>query len=85
VIQPILEANGFRWCGWHAYRRALATNLDEFGVPLDHAALHQASPEDGKAGNGQAGEEHREAEEVAMFNLCAAVVQQAAGNCSVSS
>jgi integrase len=35
VIKPTLEANGLRWYGWHAYRRALATNLDELDVPLN--------------------------------------------------
>ena len=33
VIKPILKANGLKWKGWHAYRRGLATNLHELGVP----------------------------------------------------
>ena len=33
VIKPIFKANGLKWSGWHAYRRGLATNLHELGVP----------------------------------------------------
>jgi integrase len=33
VIKPVLKANGLEWKGWHAYRRGLATNLHELGVP----------------------------------------------------
>ena len=33
VIRPVLTANGLTWKGWHAYRRGLATNLHELGVP----------------------------------------------------
>src|SRR6266404_5407211 len=33
VLRPILTANGMKWKGWHAYRRGLATNLHELGVP----------------------------------------------------
>jgi hypothetical protein len=33
VIKPIFKANGLKWKGWHAYRRGLATNLQEIGVP----------------------------------------------------
>jgi len=33
VIKPIFKANGLKWKGWHAYRRGLATNLHEIGVP----------------------------------------------------
>ncbi len=33
VIKPRLEANGLNWKGWHAYRRGLATDLHELGVP----------------------------------------------------
>lgn len=33
VIKPVLNANGLKWKGWHAYRRGLATNLHELGVP----------------------------------------------------
>jgi integrase len=33
VIKPIFKANGLEWKGWHAYRRVLATNLHELGVP----------------------------------------------------
>ena len=33
VIKPVLEASGLKWKGWHAYRRGLATNLHELGIP----------------------------------------------------
>ena len=33
VIKPVLKANGLKWKGWHAYRRGLATNLHELGIP----------------------------------------------------
>jgi integrase len=33
VIKPMFKANGIEWKGWHAYRRGLATNLHELGVP----------------------------------------------------
>lgn len=33
LIKPVLKANGLKWKGWHAYRRGLATNLHELGVP----------------------------------------------------
>ncbi len=33
LIKPIFKANGLKWKGWHAYRRGLATNLHELGVP----------------------------------------------------
>jgi integrase len=33
VIKPIFKVNGLKWNGWHAYRRGLATNLHELGVP----------------------------------------------------
>jgi integrase len=33
VIKPTLEAQGLKWKGWQAYRRGLATNLKELGVP----------------------------------------------------
>ena len=33
LIKPILKANGLNWKGWHAYRRGLATNLHDLGVP----------------------------------------------------
>jgi integrase len=33
VIKPVLKANGLEWKGWHAYRRGLATNPHELGVP----------------------------------------------------
>ena len=33
VIRPTLKANGLLWKGWQAYRRGLATNLKELGVP----------------------------------------------------
>ena len=36
VIKPILKG---RWHGWHAFRRGLATNLYELGVPAEVAQL----------------------------------------------
>jgi integrase len=33
VVKPVFKANGLEWKGWHAYRRGLATNLHELGVP----------------------------------------------------
>jgi integrase len=33
AIKPRFKANGLKWKGWHAYRRGLATNLHELGVP----------------------------------------------------
>ncbi len=33
VIKPVFKANGLKWKGWRAYRRGLATNLRELGVP----------------------------------------------------
>jgi integrase len=33
ILKPIFKANGLKWKGWHAYRRSLATNLHELGVP----------------------------------------------------
>ena len=33
VIKPVLNANGLKWKSWHAFRRGLATNLHELGVP----------------------------------------------------
>ena len=33
VIRPTLKAHNLIWKGWHAYRRGLATNLKELGVP----------------------------------------------------
>ena len=32
-ITPELKKTGMRWNGWHAFRRGLATNLHEMGVP----------------------------------------------------
>jgi integrase len=32
VIRPILKKKGIPWCGWHGFRRGLATNLYELGV-----------------------------------------------------
>ena len=42
VIKPALKANGLQWKGWHAYRRGLATNLHELGIPdkVIQAILH---------------------------------------------
>jgi len=33
VIRPTLKAHNLMWKGWQAYRRGLATNLKELGVP----------------------------------------------------
>jgi len=33
VIRPTLKAQNLMWKGWQAYRRGLATNLKELGVP----------------------------------------------------
>ena len=33
MIRPTLKAHGLVWKGWQAYRRGLATNLKELGVP----------------------------------------------------
>jgi integrase len=30
---PQLKKKGMKWNGWHAFRRGLATNLHEMGVP----------------------------------------------------
>jgi hypothetical protein len=32
VIAPALAKRDLRWCGWHAFRRGLATNLHRLGV-----------------------------------------------------
>jgi integrase len=32
-ITPQLKKKGMKWNGWHAFRRGLATNLHEMGVP----------------------------------------------------
>ncbi len=32
-ITPHLKEKGMKWNGWHAFRRGLATNLHEMGVP----------------------------------------------------
>lgn len=32
-IKPDLKEAGIAWHGWHAFRRGLATNLSELGVP----------------------------------------------------
>lgn len=32
VIRPALETMGLPWCGWHAFRRGLASNLYEIGA-----------------------------------------------------
>ena len=34
-VQAVLEEKGITWHGWHAFRRGLATNLSELGVPDD--------------------------------------------------
>jgi len=33
VIKPRLKEHGLTWKGWHAYRRGLATNLHQLGIP----------------------------------------------------
>jgi hypothetical protein len=33
VIRPTLKAHNLMWKGWQVYRRGLATNLKELGVP----------------------------------------------------
>ena len=33
VVRPTLKAHDLEWKGWQAYRRGLATNLKELGVP----------------------------------------------------
>lgn len=33
VIRPTLEAHRLEWKGWQAYRRGLASNLKELGIP----------------------------------------------------
>jgi integrase len=33
VVKPVPKANGLKWKGWHGYRRGLAKNLHELGVP----------------------------------------------------
>jgi integrase len=33
-LRPKLEAAGIRWCGWHGFRRGLATNLNRVGVDV---------------------------------------------------
>ena len=32
VIRPALKKKGIPWCGWHGFRRGLATNLHTLGV-----------------------------------------------------
>ena len=32
TIEPIFQAAGIEWHGWHAFRRGLATNLHRLGV-----------------------------------------------------
>jgi integrase len=32
VIRPALRKKSISWCGWHGFRRGLATNLYELGV-----------------------------------------------------
>jgi integrase len=33
VIRPVLKDANVRWCGWHGFRRGLASNLHALGVP----------------------------------------------------
>ena len=33
IIVPLVTQAGVRWRGWHAFRRGLATNLHQLGVP----------------------------------------------------
>jgi integrase len=32
IVRPILKDAGIPWCGWHGFRRGLATNLHALGV-----------------------------------------------------
>jgi integrase len=32
VIRPALKVAGIQWCGWHAFRRGVASNLFQLGV-----------------------------------------------------
>ena len=41
-ITPELKKTGMRWNGWHAFRRGLATNLHEMGVPTK--VIHKDMP-----------------------------------------
>jgi len=47
VIKPVLKANGLKWKGWHTYRRGLATNPHELGIP-DKVIQAILCHEDGK-------------------------------------
>jgi integrase len=33
IVRPILEDASVRWCGWHGFRRGLASNLHALDVP----------------------------------------------------
>jgi integrase len=35
VIAPAIEAIGVKWRGWHSFRRGIASNLFELGVPAE--------------------------------------------------
>jgi integrase len=32
IIKPALKKSGWKWCGWHAYRKGLASNVKELGI-----------------------------------------------------
>jgi len=32
IVKPTLKKAGLKWCGWHAYRRGLASNSKELGI-----------------------------------------------------
>jgi integrase len=33
TIRPALQTRSIPWCGWHGFRRGLATNLHTLGTP----------------------------------------------------
>jgi len=39
VVRAAIEGTAIRWLGWYGFRRGLATNLYELGVPVEVAAL----------------------------------------------
>jgi integrase len=61
VIKPVLKANGLKWKGWHAYRRGLATNLHELGVPdiVIQAILRHGEHDAAQLHQDRAGRRHR--------------------------
>ena len=36
IIVPLVTTAGVRWCGWHAFRRGLATNFTNEGEATAH-------------------------------------------------